>query len=165
MGELVLEWNPTEERLESLRLLFAELRREVAELRDENVQLHRQVFELRREVGFRKNLHARAIERNDKLKAELNEVQAEVRQLKDERFGKKSEKQSSSDRTNDLVDPQADQSPKKSGTMKGHDACSMAPIRRDDRAVCCLTFACHDVHLVATDAPLHDEVRQGACRG
>lgn len=128
MSELALEWNPTEERLESLRLLVAELRREVSGLRDENSQLHRQIFELRREVGFRKNLHARAVERQGKLKAELTETQAEVRQLKDERFGKKSEKQSSSDRTNDLEDPQANPSPKK---KRGQQPDRPRPQRRD----------------------------------
>ena len=128
MSELVLEWNLTDERLESLELLVAELRREIAELREENSQLRRQVCELRCEVGFWKSLHARAVERNVKLKAELTEAQAEVRQLKDERFGKKSEKQSTTDRTNDLEDPQAVPSPKK---KRGQQPDRPRPERRD----------------------------------
>ncbi len=78
---------------------MAELRHEVAELRAENI-------ELRREVGYWKSRHARVVERNSKLQAELNAAKAEIRQLKDERFGKKSEKQSRVDRSYHLDDPQ-----------------------------------------------------------
>ena len=56
--------------------------------------------ELRCEVGYWKSLHARAVERNTKLQAELDQAKAEIRQLKAERFGKQSEKQSATDRSN-----------------------------------------------------------------
>lgn len=102
-----LEWNSVEQQLESLRTLMAELRHEVAELRAENI-------ELRREVGYWKSMHARVVERNIKLQAELDAAKAEIRQLKDERFGKKSEKQSRVDRSNQLDDPQQRQDVPKS---------------------------------------------------
>jgi len=43
--------------------------------------------------GYWKSRHADAVERNATLQGELNEAQAEIRHLRDERFGKKSEKQ------------------------------------------------------------------------
>ncbi len=100
MSAIHLEWNPVGQQLESLRALVEELRREVGESRAENA-------ELRREVGYWQSMHARAIERNTKSQSELEleEAKAEIRQLKAERFGKKTEKQSASDRTNWLDDP------------------------------------------------------------
>ena len=122
MSAAGLEWNPVEQQLESLRTLMAELRHEVAELRAENI-------ELRREVGYWKSMHARVVERNIKLQAELDAAKAEIRQLKDERFGKKSEKQSRIDRSNQLDDPQQRQeAPKK---KRGRQPGSPAPKRRD----------------------------------
>ena len=101
---------------------MAELRHEVAELRAENI-------ELRREVGYWKSMHARVVERNIKLQAALDAAKAEIRQLKDERFGKKSEKQSRIDRSNQVDDPQQRQeAPKK---KRGRQPGSSAPKRRD----------------------------------
>ena len=101
---------------------MAELRHEVAELRAENI-------ELRREVGYWKSMPARVVERNSKLQAELDAAKADIRQLKDERFGKKSEKQSRIDRSNHLDDPQQRQeAPKK---KRGRQPGSSAPKRRD----------------------------------
>ena len=116
-----LEWNPVGQQLESLRVLVAELRREVGELRAENA-------ELRREVGYWQSMHARASERNTKLQAELDEAKAEIRQLKAERFGKKTEKQSASNRTNRLDDPKEQTARKK---KRGRQPGSAAPKRRD----------------------------------
>ena len=45
---------------------------EVAELRAENI-------ELRREVGYWKSMHARVVERNSKLQAELDAAKADIR--------------------------------------------------------------------------------------
>ena len=101
---------------------MAELRHEVAELRAENI-------ELRREVGYWKSMPARVVERNSKLQAELDAAKADIRQLKDERFGKKSEKQSRIDRSNHLDDPQQRQeAPKK---KRGRQPGSSAPKQRD----------------------------------
>ena len=84
MSELALEWNPTEERLESSRLLIVKLRREIDKLREENAQLRRQVCKFRCDADLWKSRHARAVEQNSKLTAELTRTQGEVRQLKDE---------------------------------------------------------------------------------
>jgi len=67
-------------------------------------------------------MHARAVERNAKLQAELDQSKAEIRQLKAERFGKQSEKQTSTDRSNDLDDPQEQVPPKKRGQQPGRPA-------------------------------------------
>ena len=69
--------------------------------------------ELQCDVGYWKSRHADAVQRNVKLQAELDQAKAEIRQLKSESFGKRSEKQSSSDRSNELADPDAPVAPKK----------------------------------------------------
>ena len=135
MSTLHLEWNPVGQQLESLRALVEELRCDVgilraenAELRRENAELRQQVNGLRCDVGYWKSRHADSVERNTKLQAELDEARAEIRQLKAERFGKKTEKQSGSDRTNRLDDPKAETMPKK---KRGQQPGSPSPKRRD----------------------------------
>ena len=135
MSALNPEWNPVEQQLESLRALVEDLHSEVrelrvenAELRRENAELREQVSVLRCDVGYWKSMHARTVERNTKLQAELDEAKAEIRQLRDERFGKKSEKQSGSDRTNRLDDPREQASLK---TRRGQQPGRPAPKRRD----------------------------------
>lgn len=91
-------------------------------------QLRQEVRELRCDVAYWKSMHARAVERNTKLQAELDQAKAEIRQLKAERFGKQSEKQSATDRSNDLDDPLDRASPKK---KRGQQPGSPAPKRRD----------------------------------
>ena len=98
MSAPVLERDSVDEQLLSLTTLVQQLQREVRELRRENA-------ELRCELGYWKSMHARAVERITKLQAELDQAKAENRQLKAERFGKQSEKQSAADRSNDLDDP------------------------------------------------------------
>ena len=83
--------------LGSLTAFVVQLQQEVGELRQENAGLRRQVSELRCEVGYWKSQHARAVERNTKLQAELDLANAEIRNLKAERFGKSTEKQSATD--------------------------------------------------------------------
>ena len=106
MSASVLERNSVEEQLRSLTALVEQLQQEVREVRRENAELHQQVSELRCDVGYWKSMHARAVECNKKLQAEIDQAKAEIRQLKAERFGKQSEKQSTTDRSNDLDDPQ-----------------------------------------------------------
>ena len=84
---------------------------------------------LRCDVGYWKSRHADAVERNTKLQAELDEAKAKIRQLKAEHFGKKTEKQSASDRTNRLNDPTEQTAPKK---KRGQQPGSPAVFRRDD---------------------------------
>ena len=99
----VLEQNSVDEQLRWLTTLVQRWQREVRELRRENA-------ELRCERGYWKSMHARAVDRNTKLQAELDQAKAEIRQLKAERFGKQSEKQSST--------PSLQSSPRSSGS--GH---------------------------------------------
>ncbi|MEO8271865.1 MAG: IS66 family transposase, partial [Aureliella sp.] len=68
------------------------------------------------------------VERHSKTQASLDEATAEIRQLKAERFGKQSEKSSSTDRSNELVDPQQPTSPK---NKRGQQLGRPAPKRRD----------------------------------
>ena len=75
MSASVLERNSVDEQLRSLTAL-------VGQLRHENAELRQQVRELRGEVGYWKSRHADAVDRNTKLKAELDEAKAEIRQLK-----------------------------------------------------------------------------------
>jgi len=128
MSASLLERNPVEGQLRSLTTLVQQLQQEVCELRRENAELRQQVRELRSEVGYWKSMHARAVERNKKLEAELDQAKAESRQLKAERFGKQSEKQSAADRSNDLDDPQRPATPKK---KRGQQPGRPAPKRRD----------------------------------
>ncbi len=114
MSAPVLEQTSVDEQLRSLTTLVEQLRREVRELRCD--------------VAYWKSMHARAVERNTKLQAELDQAKSEVRQLKAERFGKQSEKQSSTDRSNDLDDPRNPATPKK---KRGQQPGRPAPKRRD----------------------------------
>jgi regulator of replication initiation timing len=101
------ETNSLAEQVQCLLASVECLRNDVSELRQENSDLRQQVRELQCEVGCWKSRHADAVQRNVKLQAELDQAKAEIRQLKSERFGKRSEKQSSTDRSNELIDPQA----------------------------------------------------------
>ena len=129
MSASLLERNPVDGQLRSLTALVRQLQQDVCGLRRENADLRQQVSELRCDVGYWKSLHARAVQRNVKLQAELDQATAEIRQLKAERFGKQSEKQSASDRSNDLDDPQQQAAPKK---KRGQQPGRPAPKRRDD---------------------------------
>jgi len=123
MSASLLERNCVGEQLQSLTTLVQQLQQEVCVLRRENAELRQQVSELRCDVGFWKNQHARSVERNTKLNGELDQAQAEIRQLKAERFGKQSEKQSATDRSNHLDDPQDQATPKKKrGQQPGRPA-------------------------------------------
>ena len=121
MSASLVGWNPVDEQLQSRTALVRQLRQEVDEFRRENA-------ELRCDVGYWQSMHARAVERNARLQAELDQAQAEIRQLKAERFGKQSEKQSATDRSNDLDDPQDRAKPKK---KRGQQPGRPAPRRRD----------------------------------
>jgi len=121
MSASLLEQNQVDEQLRSLTTLVEQLREEVVELRRENAKL-------RCEVGYWKSRHADAVKRNVKLQAKLDQAKAAIRQLKAERFGKQSEKQSTTDRSNDLDDPQQQAAPKR---KRGQQPNRPAPKRRD----------------------------------
>jgi transposase len=123
-----LESPAIEEQVRSLTALVQRLQQDVGELRQENAGLRRQVSELRCEVGYGKSQHARAVERNTQLQAELNVANAEIRELKAERFGKTTEKPSARDRTHQLTDPNEPAALKK---KRGQQPGRPAPKRRD----------------------------------
>ena len=127
MSASILGQIPVDEQLQSLMAVVQKLRQEVVELRCENADLRQQVNELRCEVGYWKSMHASAVERNTKLQAELDQANAEIRQLKAERFGKPSEKRSAIDRSNHLNDLQQAAPPKKRGQQPNRPG----PKRRD----------------------------------
>ena len=99
---LLPETSSLAEQVRSLLATVECLRHEVAELRQENADLRQEVRSLQCDVGYWKSRHADAVKRNVKLQAELDQAKAEIRQLKSERFGKRSEKHSSTDRSNQL---------------------------------------------------------------
>ena len=91
------------------------LERELGELR-------REISELRCEVGYWKSRHADAIKRNEQLAEELRQAKGEIRALRDERFGRKSEKATATDRSNDLFDPLESSVPsRKRGAQAGQE--------------------------------------------
>lgn len=82
--------------------------------------LRREVRELRCEAGYWKSRHADALKRIEELEAELEQSRGQTRALQDKLFGRKSEKSASSDRSNDLSDPQAVMAPaKRRGAQPG----------------------------------------------
>jgi transposase len=77
--------------------------------------------DFRREVGYWKSRHADAVKRIEQLKEELDHSRGETRALQDKLFGRKSEKSTKSDRSNDLLDPEAvSVATKKRGAQPGH---------------------------------------------
>jgi transposase len=76
--------------------------------------------DFRREVGYWKGQHAKAVKRIEQLKEELDQSRGQVHALQDKLFGRKSEKSASSDRSNDLFDPEeATVAAKKRGAQPG----------------------------------------------
>lgn len=128
MNSSLLLADPVAAQLHALTTLVQELRDEVGQIRAQNAQLRQQVRELKCDVGYWKSRHADAVGRDLKSQAELDLAKAEIRQLRAERFGKQSEKQSSTDRSNDLSDPLQPIAPKK---KRGQQSGRPAPKRRD----------------------------------
>ena len=107
----------------------ADLRALVGQLREQVSQLRREVSQLRCEAGYWKSRHADAVKRNKKLQEELDEANAEIRKLKADLFGRKSERQSSRDRSNHLDDPQDQNSANQK--KRGQQPNRPGPARRD----------------------------------
>ena len=112
-----------------LQDLVVQLRQEVADLRHEVADLRLENLEFRQQAGFWKAMHGRAVQRFDDLKVEVDRLSGENRQLQGQLFGRKSEKSSSSDRTNTLDgEEQEEASPKR---KRGQQKDRPAPKRRD----------------------------------
>jgi transposase len=85
-------------------------------------ELRREVRELRCEVGYWKSRHADAVKRNEQLAEELHQAKGELHTLRDEQFGRKSEKATETDRSNDLFDPLESPVPsRKRGAQPGQE--------------------------------------------
>lgn len=102
MDGLVLEERRVESGSGDWMECVRELRSELTQLRGEVATLRRENLELRQQVGYWKGMHARAVERIAVLEQENEYLRGENRRLRQQVFGKKSEKQSSQDRSNHL---------------------------------------------------------------
>jgi transposase len=111
----------------ALAALVTRLLAEVDQLRAEVARLRRENLELRQQAGYWQSRHADAVRRIAALEQENEQLRGEVRKLQAERFGRRSEKQSGSDRSNELEDP-ADAKPKR---PRGRQPGQPAPRRRD----------------------------------
>lgn len=111
----------------NLARLVTRLLAEVDQLRAEVASLRRENLELRQQAGYWQSRHADAVRRIAALEQENEQLRGENRKLQAERFGRRSEKQSGSDRSNELEDP-ADAKPKR---PRGRQPGQPAPRRRD----------------------------------
>jgi transposase len=110
-----------------LTALVARLLAEVDQLRAEVSGLRRENLELRQQAGYWRSRHTDAVRRIAALEQENEQFRGEIRKLQAERFGRRSEKQSGSDRSNELEDL-ADTKPKR---RRGRQPGQSAPRRRD----------------------------------
>jgi transposase len=110
-----------------LASLVVRLLGEVDQLRGEVAQMRRENLELRQQAGYWRSRHADAVCRIAALEQENEQLRGEIRKLQAEQFGRRSEKQSTSDRSNELDDP-ADTTPKR---PRGRQPGQTAPRRRD----------------------------------
>lgn len=83
-------------------LVMDQLRHEVVELRQDVARLRRENLELRQQAGYWKSQHAHANLKVQELQQEVEHLRGENRKLQDQHFGRKSEKQSATDRSNHL---------------------------------------------------------------
>jgi transposase len=107
--------------------LVVRLLAEMDQLRAEMAQLRRDNLELRQQAGYWRSRHADTVRRLATLEQENEQLRGEIRKLQAERFGRRSEKQSGSDRSNELDDP-ANATPKR---PRGRQPGQPAPRRRD----------------------------------
>jgi transposase len=107
--------------------LVRELRQEVAQLRQEVAHLRRENLELRQQAGYWKSQHARAVQRIGELEQEVTHLRGENQKLQAQMFGRKSEKQSSKDRSNFLEGEEENPSRRKRGQQPERSG----PKRRD----------------------------------
>jgi transposase len=110
-----------------LAALLTRLLAEVDQLRAEVAGLRRENLQLRQQAGYWQSRHADAVRRLAALGQENDQLRGENRKLQAERFGRRSEKQSGSNRSNELDDP-ADTQPKR---PRGRQPGQPAPPRRD----------------------------------
>jgi transposase len=117
------------ERVSEPAVITARLLAENDQLRAEVAGLQRDNLELRQQAGYWQSMHARAIQRWNVVQQELELLRGEIRQLKADLFGRKSEKQSSKDRSNHLED--AEETASQPKRPRGQQPHRPAPQRRD----------------------------------
>ena len=88
----------------NLARVVTRLLAEVDQLRAEVAGLRRENLELRQQAGYWRSRHADTVRRIAALEQENELLRGEIRKLQAERFGRRSEKQSGSDRSNELAD-------------------------------------------------------------
>jgi transposase len=108
---------------------LAQLRQEIAELRTDVAQLRRENLELRHQAGYWRSQHAAAKQRIAELEQEVAQLRGENRKLQDQLFGRKSESSATTDRSNQLDDPDNASEPQPRGQRRGRPG----PKRRDYR--------------------------------
>jgi transposase len=136
MEDLLLESGLEAECPPFLAELISELRQEVAELRAEVSRLRRENLELRQQAGYWQSRHADAVRRIAVLEQENEHLRGENRKLQAQAFGRKSERQSRRDRSNQLDDPSEAKPSRTRGHQRGHPGhrrrdYSHLPIRTD----------------------------------
>jgi transposase len=105
----------------------ARLLAENDQLRAELQGLQQDNLELRQQAGYWQSMHARALQRLEQALHEIELLRGEVRKLKADLFGRKSEKRSSKDRSNNLEDLQEAAAQRQRGQQPDRPA----PKRRD----------------------------------
>lgn len=136
MEDLLLEPGLEAEYPPCLADLISELRQEVAELRAEVSRLRRENLELRQQAGYWQSRHADAMRRIAVLEQENKHLRGENRKLQAQAFGRKSEKLSGGDRSNQLDDPSEAKPSRPRGHQQGHPGhrrrdYSHLPVRTD----------------------------------
>jgi len=129
MQDLLLEPASDTEHPPSAAQVLVQLRQEVAALRSEVAELRRANLELRQQAGYWKGMHAQACRRSAALEQDLEQLRGENRKLQAQAFGRKSEKPSRRDRSNQLDDPDEAAPPRPRGQQRGRPG----PQRRDYR--------------------------------
>jgi transposase len=107
--------------------LLAQLHQEVVALRHEVASLRRENLEWRQQAGYWKSRHADAVNRLAGLEQDLEHLRGEKRNLQAQLFGRKTEKGSAVDRSNQLDDP-TEAKPKR---RRGQQPDRPGPPRRD----------------------------------
>jgi transposase len=111
--------------------LVRQTRREVIELRQEVDGLRRENLELRQQAGYWEGMHAKAVRRIEELQADNDQLRGEVRGLRDQLFGRKSEKATPRDRSNVLEGEDEDGAPSAAPRRRGQRGDRPGPPRRD----------------------------------